>query len=263
MIIDIIVIAVLLISALISFIRGFVRECLTILGVVGGLAAAWFGGPALSPMVRGWLGVVEGAEPARLLGVLPYPILADILSYGMIFLTVVILLSIISHMIAEGIRSIGLGSIDRTLGIIFGLLRGLLLMAILYLPFHLSLDVATKKEWFVDSKTQPWLEGIADGLTEYLPDSALKQIKDSTDKVREEAGGKSSAVKERLEEIDLLQGDKDANEQAGPPMPSGTPVEVVPAPVENKDGYSEEFREKMDEMFQQQPAPAQQQEAPQ
>ena len=65
MIVDILVLAVLLISALIAFLRGFIREVLTITGVVGGLAAAYFGGPLLAPLMRGWLGVQEGVEPNK------------------------------------------------------------------------------------------------------------------------------------------------------------------------------------------------------
>ena len=52
MILDILVTAVLLVSAIIAFFRGLILEVLTILGVVGGLAAAYFGGPIFSPTVR-------------------------------------------------------------------------------------------------------------------------------------------------------------------------------------------------------------------
>ena len=78
MVFDVIVLIVLLVSALIAFLRGAIREMLTILGVVGGMAAAWYAGPLLIPHMEGWLGVQEGVEPEKLLGVLPYDILAKI-----------------------------------------------------------------------------------------------------------------------------------------------------------------------------------------
>ena len=62
MIIDIIVGAVVIVSAIISFLRGFIREVLTIAGVVGGLAAAYFMGPMLTPTFKDWFGVDPEAE---------------------------------------------------------------------------------------------------------------------------------------------------------------------------------------------------------
>lgn len=231
MVIDIVVIAVLLLSGLIAFLRGFIREVLTILGVVGGLAAAYLGGPVFSPFIKNMLGVVEGEEPKRLLGLIPYPILADILSYGLIFLVVVIVLSIVSHVLAETVRSVGLGSVDRTLGFIFGLVRGALLLGVLYLPVYLSMDAETKEEWFAGSKTHVQLEAVSAVLAGYLPQSAVEQIKETT-----QQAGEGSEVKEKLQQIDLLKGEDPKK------------LEET-APKEGAPGYDDEFRQKMNELF--------------
>lgn len=240
MIIDGIVIAVLLVSAIIAFFRGFIREVLTILGVVGGLAAAYLGGPMLSPLMRGWLGVVDGEEPKRLLGLIPYPIVADLLSYGLIFIVVVIVLSIVSHVLAETVRSIGLGAIDRTLGFIFGLLRGALLLAILYLPVHIGFDDEAKAEYLGASRTVPYLESMSGVLAGYLPQSAKDQIKDTAAQEAENTG-----VKDRLQQIDLLRGEDPAKlEQQPAADPAADPASNPKAP-----GYNDEFRQKMNDMF--------------
>jgi membrane protein required for colicin V production len=240
MVIDIIVLAVLLISALISFIRGFIRETLTILGVVGGLAAAYFGGPMLSPFIKDWLGVVEGEKPELLMGILPYPILADILSYGVIFILVVIILSIVSHILAETVRAIGLGAIDRTLGVLFGLARGLLVVAVLYLPFHLSADAETKARWFEGSKTHVWVEALAEQLAKLLPESAVEKIEEGARNVALEKEGEESLT---VKPLDTLKGGQAPSQQQ--------------TPDSNTDGYSEQFRQQMDQMFQQDSAPSQ------
>ena len=239
MVIDIIVLAVLLISALISFIRGFIRETLTILGVVGGLAAAYFGGPMLSPLIKDWLGVVEGEKPELLMGILPYPILADILSYGVIFILVVIILSIVSHILAETVRAIGLGAVDRTLGVLFGLARGLLLVAVLYLPFHLSADAEAKERWFKDSKTHVWVEALSEQLAKLLPDSAVQKIEEGARTVAEEKEGEDAVTTKPLDT--LKEGEQPIQE----------------APTQNGNGYNEQFRQQMDQMFQQDGAPPQ------
>lgn len=241
MIIDAIVLAVLLISALIAFFRGFIRETLTILGVAGGLGAAYFGGPALSPFFKGWLGVKEGEPAKRLFDVIPYPILADILSYGLIFIAVVIVLSLVSHVLSTSARAVGLGAVDRTLGVIFGLARGALLLAIIYMPFQIGMDEESKKTWMEGSGSAPYLDAASAQLVALIPESTI----DTWKKKAEE----NSEVKDRLEQIDVLKGDQPPEDaQGGNKTDSNAP------------GYSEEFRKKMDKMFEEdappQPGPA-------
>lgn len=231
LIIDIIVLAVLFASAGIAFFRGFIRETLTILGVGGGMAAAWFGGPYLQPHMREWFGVEDGVVPERLFGILPYDILADILSYGAIFIGVVVVLSLVSHILAETARSIGLGAIDRTLGVIFGMVRGILLLGLVYLPFHLYVEDEVKQSWFGDTVSHFYLEQTAIAIANVLPDSAKEEMDEQKEKMEDAA----VSTRERLEGIDLLK--KDQVEKL---------LEKEP---DNTQGYQEEFRDQMDELF--------------
>ncbi|MCF8495611.1 MAG: CvpA family protein [Alphaproteobacteria bacterium] len=239
MVVDILVIAVLLISAGIAFLRGFIREVLTILGVAGGLAAAYAGGPLLSPYMRSWLGVVEGQPVPKLFDMVPYTIVGDTLAYGLIFLIVVVALSLLSHMLAEGARSFGLGAVDRTLGVVFGLARGLILLGLLYLPFHMMLDPETKTAWFQGSRTHFYIEKTAQEMEKYLPTA-------DGEKTKEQA----SALREKLEGINLL---PPAGLEDGAPPEGQSPA---PAPEESE-GYQEEFRQDMDRLFEQETPPPQ------
>ncbi len=231
MIVDIVVLVVLLISALIAFLRGFIREVLTITGVVGGLAAAYFAGPLLAPYMRGWFGVEDGIEPERLFNILPYDIVADALSYGLIFIIVVVLLSILSHFLAETAKTIGLGAVDRTLGFIFGILRGIVLLGLLYLPVHLFIDDETKGGVFDGSKTHFYLEQTSEALAEFIPESTVEDIEDGVGSLEE-----ASQTRKKLEEINLLRRD-------------GEDEPVRATPDQNSEGYSAEFRDKMDQLF--------------
>lgn len=235
MIIDIIVLVILLISAGIAFMRGFIREVLTIAGVVGGLAAAYFGAPSLKPHMRGWFGVEDGVVPERLFGVLPYDVLADALSYGLIFIVVVTVLSFISHSLAEWARRTGLGAIDRSMGFLFGLIRGILLLGLLYLPIHLFVEQEAKDAWFVDSKTHFYLEKVASGMAAYLPEDAESQLNEAA-----EQGEKIMDAREKLEEIELLK-----NDDENPSMPN----EGLPNEANTPNGYNEEFRDNMDQLI--------------
>ncbi len=249
MIIDIIVIVVLLASALISFLRGLMREILTILGVVGGLAGAYFGAPLLSPPMRSWMGVEAGVEPERLFGIIPYNLVADSLSYGLIFIVIVIILSIISHTLAKTVKAMGLGAIDRTFGVIFGLLRGVLLLGLLYLPLYLLLDVKAKEAWFSDSRTHIYLEKTAQALASALPDKALNKVAKDAEKMEPLFKGALS-TREKLQSIDLLKKDKDLKKDKESTNTTNTPSSPDHA-KKGQEGYDKTFRENMNQLIEQ------------
>lgn len=236
MIVDGIVIAVLLMSAVIAFLRGFIREVLTILGVGGGLAAAYFGGPILSVYVQGMLGVEENAEtPQRLFGIIPYEFLADIIAYGLLFVIVVIVLSLLSHALAEGAKSVGLGAIDRTLGVFFGILRGVLLLGLMYLPVYIFVDDDTKAQWIGDSRTRVYLDQTAQAMASLMPEDAQAAMEGTF----EEGKDRASQAKQHLETIDVLK-------QKGVTQDDVQSLENSGA---SGSGYNDAFRQQMDRLF--------------
>ena len=236
MIIDIIALIIVLVSTFIAFLRGFIREVLTIAGVVGGLAAAYYLGPVLLPYMEGWIGVDPEAEkPQKLFDMVPYTLLAQGLSYGLIFVVVVVVLSVISHIFAEIVKSIGLGAIDRTLGVLFGLARGVLLLGLLYLPLHLTMTTDEQKEkigeWFSGAQSHFYMEVTADFIAGFLPESTKEDIQKQMEEGAEQA--KENVARDTLERMDLL--NKDQNEQGTTNPPNN--------------GYNENFREEMDQLF--------------
>lgn len=235
MIVDVLVLIVLALSALIAFLRGFIREVLTIVGVLGGMIAAYHFGPVLLPLMEGWLGIDPAAEePQRLFDIIPYTYVAQFLAYGSVFLVVVIILSIISHMIAEAVKSIGLGAIDRSFGVVFGIVRGILLLGILYLPVHLTIEEKTVDGWFAESRTHVYIKKTADIIAGYLPEDA----KDSIEKQVEDSAGEQNtenAVRGTLERLDLLN-------------KGNTPDDAQPEAPQEK-GYKENQRNEMDSLF--------------
>lgn len=226
MIIDIVVGAIVLISAIISFLRGAIREVLTIAGVVGGLFAAIFFGPKLAPVFRNWLGVAEGEEVGKLFDVVPMNIVADVCAYAAIFIIVVIIISVISHFTAGAAKAMGLGPIDRTLGVIFGIVRAVILLALLYLPFHLLMDANSKEKYFADSKTHIFIENTADYMVRFLPSSG-----DVQSKVNEVKDGQ---IKKKLFENDILY-NKDAKPEEKPEA--------------EEEGYSKTERQELEELI--------------
>ncbi len=242
MIFDAVVIAALLVSALIAVLRGFIREILTIVGVVGGIAAAYLLGPLAAPFVRGWFGIEEGGDPEdieRLFGIVPYTLVADGLTYGAIFILVVIVLSIASHMLSETAKEYGLGLIDRSLGFAFGVVRAVILLSLLYLPVHLFAEKETKEEWFKDSHTHVYVEWTAGLMAGVLP----KELEEKSEKV---TGSKDlmEDTRKRLQEMEILrEGDEEEVKEAL--RDEVDKIDRKAAEI----GYTEEEREKLRDMI--------------
>lgn len=124
--VDIVVLIVVLVSGLLALVRGFVAEVLTITGLILALAAALYGSPHLVPQVLPHLkGVVTGDEKQQLA--------AHAVSGVLLFAGTIIVTSIISYLISRRIHRTNLSAIDRSLGFLFGLLRGGLLVSLLYI----------------------------------------------------------------------------------------------------------------------------------
>jgi membrane protein required for colicin V production len=116
--VDIIVIAVVAISALIAFLRGFVREVLTIGSWLGASLVTLYGFPLLQPRFEQWISS---------------KLAADIVCGISLFLGSLIIFSIFSHMIARFVRGSALTAVDRSLGLLFGLVRGAILVSLAYM----------------------------------------------------------------------------------------------------------------------------------
>lgn len=249
MIFDAVVLAAVLISAVIAFLRGFIREFLTIVGVVGGFAAAYFGGPLLQPLMHNWLGV--GPDPTKvkkLFDIVPMNIVADVCAYGLIFIVVVVILSVLSHFLSAGAKAAGLGPIDRTLGVFFGIARAALLLCLLYLPALLISDKDSRDDWVVlkDSRAQYYIEWGAQKIADRLPKGeekdAGKMLDDSTKKANE----KIDETRQRLDDMEII---KNAAQKAGDAIDKAQETLSDPNAADDAPGYQPEQRERLDQLI--------------
>ncbi len=183
LILDVVVVAIVVISCVISFLRGFVREILTIFGLFGATMTALVAGPKLSPGIESWLlGDLPTDTDEKLWGFVPFDIAAIVFAYAGLFIITLILLSVISHYIAKSVHALGLGPVDRSLGVVFGLARGLLLIGLLYLPFHILMEEKDKEDWFSTSQSYSYVEQISSFLVSMMPESWKRNAEeDSTE----------------------------------------------------------------------------------
>jgi membrane protein required for colicin V production len=149
---DIAIVAVIALSALFAFVRGIVREMLALATWVLGFVLAI----AYSGSISGIFSWVDIAPVGR-----------QALAFLLILIVVTIAGAILARSLAGMIRAIGLGFMDRMLGAIFGVARGLIVVVV----FALIAGVTTlpKQDWWQNSTFGPPLADAALALKPYLP----------------------------------------------------------------------------------------------
>src|SRR5260370_34351163 len=154
---DLGVVAVVVLSAIFAFARGFVREALSIV--------AWVGAAAITLYGFNW--VYAQVDPK-----IHNPLLSQVISGFGLFVISLIVLTILTGFIARMVHASGLSPIDRTLGFIFGLARGVLLVCLAYLLLDLAVPQPSDRPgWIREAKSGPYLHEVADALKGFVPEN--------------------------------------------------------------------------------------------
>ncbi len=98
------------------------------------------------------------------------PLLSQLIAGFGLFVASLIVLTIATGIVARTVRSSGLSPIDRTLGFIFGLLRGAFILSLAYLLLDM-VQPNDRPVWLRDAKSVPYLQQGADMLRTFLPES--------------------------------------------------------------------------------------------
>jgi membrane protein required for colicin V production len=163
---DIILLMVMLISGLLAMIRGFMREILSI--------GAW-----------GVAAVVTLYSYSRVLPMAKQYFTSDTVaaavSVGGIFLATLLIVSIITARISDMVLDSRVGALDRTLGFLFGLGRGLVIVVVAFLFFAWLVPDRSQPEWVRSAKSKLVLQNTGQWLMSMLPDdpesTILKRLK--------------------------------------------------------------------------------------
>ncbi|HEY2033048.1 MAG TPA: CvpA family protein [Rhizomicrobium sp.] len=152
--IDVLVVAIVLASAVFAVYRGFVAETLSIFAWAAAAFATLYFAPAAAPLLAGSMS----------------PVAAQIVAYVGVFLLVLIPLSFMSARFGENVQSSSVGPLDRSLGAVFGIIRGLILIAMAYILFTLIVPVKKQPEWIADAWTLPLIQDTGDVLLSLVPE---------------------------------------------------------------------------------------------
>jgi membrane protein required for colicin V production len=156
---DYIIIAILGISVLVGLWRGLISEVLALLTWIAAFWVAWVFGPGVSTHFERWISVAS----VRLL-----------VGYGICFIAVLILGGLVRFFIQRLLESTGLDGTDRILGMIFGLARGLLLVALLV--FLLSFTALVRDPLWQQSVLLPQFQGLVAWLDKELPQDVREHL---------------------------------------------------------------------------------------
>jgi membrane protein required for colicin V production len=152
---DIVLIAVMLVSGLLAMVRGFMREVLSIIAWVLAAGATLYAYAKLLPSATAYFNSGIVAKAAVI---------------GGVFLVTLILVSVVTIRISDMVLDSRVGALDRTLGFLFGLARGLVIVVIAFAFFDWLVPVKAQPAWVTDAKSKVFLTNSADWLRSMSPD---------------------------------------------------------------------------------------------
>ena len=211
-VLDIVILAFLFLCAVAAFFRGFVQSVLWIAVWVGAAFATVYAFPHASPLVRQWI-----ANRAA----------ADIAAGLAVFVATLIMLSVVRHAIGQTVRNSALSALDRSLGFLFGLAFGTVLISAVY--FGLASWSDRRDQW-PDWAREARLLPVVERATLAMCSVAPKRVRDQCDRVVGSTARSSPRDIER--EFERL---------AAPPAGAGT--------QDSRPGYKEQERKDLDRLF--------------
>ncbi|ATX82427.1 membrane protein required for colicin V production [Mariprofundus ferrinatatus] len=151
--VDYILIAIVGLSMVLSLWRGFVREVISLIGLVLAFLAA----SRLSGQTGDFLGQWIGNATV-----------ADIAGFALVFIIVMILVGLIGAIIRRLVDLAALTATDRTLGIFFGAARGMLLIALAFLVY--TSYSKPDAPWLKQSMLSPYAIELGEMLGGVIPE---------------------------------------------------------------------------------------------
>lgn len=165
-ILDFILLAIMLLSGALALGRGFTREVLSLVAWGAAAVAAYF--------------AIQ--QPQALAFVEPYvdkPVLAKVAVGATAFIIVLIIVSIISVKISDRVVDSAVGAFDRTLGFVYGLARGLVLVAIAYLFYGWVSPPENQEDWIRNAQSLPLIRGVGDAMIGLMPPDVRERLEKS------------------------------------------------------------------------------------
>ena len=152
-VVDVVVIFVICLSALFSLLRGFVKEAISL--------ATW--------IIAIWLAATFAA---KLAAVLPATIESEAVrqavGFGVLFILSLMVGALVNVLVAQVVRKTGLSGADRVFGVLFGILRGALIVIVFVVIGGMT--PLPESDWWQSSVLLEWFENAAIVIQGYIPE---------------------------------------------------------------------------------------------
>lgn len=158
---------IVLLSGVLAYSRGFMREAMAILGWIGATVVAFIFADQVEPLVR-QIPVVgdfigDSCE------------LAIIAAFAAVFAVALVVVSIFTPLFSSAIQRSALGGVDQALGFFFGVLRGILLVAVAFFVYD-TIFAAQQFTLIDDSRSAEVFAQLTGQIEEQNPEQALGWI---------------------------------------------------------------------------------------
>src|SRR5215472_15039128 len=158
---DVILIGVMLISAILAIIRGFMREVLSIAAWAIAALVTLYSYSKLLPLAKGYVN---------------NDIIAAVAVVAGTFLLTLLVVSVATVRFSDMVLDSRVGALDRTLGFLFGLARGLIIVVVAFLFFVWLVPSKTQPSWVANAKSKVVLQSTGDWLKSMLPEDPESTI---------------------------------------------------------------------------------------
>ncbi|MCZ8335106.1 MAG: CvpA family protein [Rhodobacteraceae bacterium] len=161
--IDAVVAGIIVLSAILAYSRGFVREAMAIVGWIGAAFVAFLFAAPVQPLVKELPVVGEFLGDSCELSI--------IAAFAVVFAGALIIASLFTPLLSSAIHRTALGGLDQGLGFLFGVARGVLLVAVAFLVYDRA--VAANAIAIVDdSRSAKVFAHFQDNLDAQVPTDA-------------------------------------------------------------------------------------------
>lgn len=158
---DYIIIAIIIISMIISLFRGFVRESIAL---AGWILAIWVGMFFMHPFA---------------IFINPYlnlpPSILSLVSFAVLFIITLILSALVGNLASSLVDKSGLSGTDRSIGMLFGIARGILIVGVLILLAGFTL--VPQDPWWKESTLIPHFQQLAVWMQGFLPPHIAQKLR--------------------------------------------------------------------------------------
>jgi len=184
---DVAVLVIVGLSTMLAFGRGFATVALSFGAWAGALMATIFGFTLARPYGR---------------DLISQPELADFITVIVLFFLTLFVLKQIAEFVGRTVKESPIGFLDRSLGALFGLLRGMVIVSVLYLAFNKLYPASNQPDWVTDARTRPLVAWSAEMLEGFAADALGEDPKSVGSDYIERAADAvpSQFINEQLEE---------------------------------------------------------------